>query len=227
MVRVLLKKIDRTLFRRLFKYYVNLLEKEIIGSCQTLLDVGCGANSPIKRFSGKLQYSVGVDIFEPSVIVSQGANIHTEYRVMDTLQIGSHFQERSFDCVLASDLIEHLSKEDGLRLIAMMEKIARKKVIIFTPNGFLPQSEYGGNRFQVHLSGWGVEEMRCMGYRVIGVGGWRSLRDECAYVVRRPTLFWERVSLLTQPVIKNYPEYAFQILCVKDMYTISSDVGTT
>ena len=164
MIIAALKKIDNLLFAGFCDQYPKMLEREILGSCETLLEVGCGSRSPIRRFSRNLQYSVGIDCYAPVIIESRRAAIHNEYKILDALEIGEVFAKKSFDCVLASDLIEHLSKEDGLKLIAMMEAIARKKVIIFTPNGFLPQNEYAGNEFQAHLSGWEVDEMKNKGF---------------------------------------------------------------
>jgi hypothetical protein len=95
---------------------------------------------------------------------------------MNVSDIANEIPDRSFDCVVALDLIEHLTKEDGRRLLRAMERIARRKVVIFTPQGFLPQHAVGRNEFQRHLSGWEVDEMRGMGYRVIGISGWKPLK---------------------------------------------------
>jgi len=46
------------------------------------------------------------------------------------------FKQKSFDTVLCMEVIEHLEKEEAIRLIEDMEKIARKKIIITTPVGF-------------------------------------------------------------------------------------------
>ncbi|MBU0708379.1 class I SAM-dependent methyltransferase, partial [Patescibacteria group bacterium] len=193
MFRTFLKGVDRAIFGYFYDEFYRILEKEIIGCCDTLLDVGCGTNSPIQRFSGKLGHSVGVDISE--LVEGEGfKKIHDEYKIMNALRIGEMFAEDSFDCVLASDVIEHLFKDDGLKLISLMEKIARKKVIVFTPNGFLSQDLEIGNRYQAHLSGWNVDEMKSEGYRVVGINGWRALRGKKAYVHLWPRLFWERVS---------------------------------
>jgi SAM-dependent methyltransferase len=212
-----IRKIDGAVFGRFADQYERALEREIEGCCESLLDVGCGASSPIRRFATKLKYSVGVDAFEAAIAESRLARIHTEYRVMDVMQIENQFAPRSFDCVLACDLIEHLRKPDGLTLIRMMEKIAKKKVIIFTPNGFLPQAAYDGNEFQTHLSGWDIAEMRALGYRVVGINGWKPLRGKRARFVWWPAPLWRRVSFLTQGITERHPEWAFQMLCIKEI----------
>ena len=214
-----LKKIDKKIFRPLRDKYPKTLEKEVLGSgCQTLLDIGCGSNSPIKWFSSKLMHSVGIDAHEPSLEKSREQQIHHEYKnIGDLLSLDRIFPPKSFDVCLASDLIEHLSKEDGQKLIAIMEKLAKKKVIIFTPNGFLPQKEFDGNTYQAHLSGWEVEEMKAKGYRVLGMSGWKKMKGERAELKWWPKKFWERIGLFTEPILFHFPKHSFEILCVKEL----------
>jgi hypothetical protein len=114
-------------------------------------------------------------------------------------------------------VIEHLTKEDGYNLISSMEGVAKKRAIIFTPNGFLPQDIYHDNEAQRHLSGWGPEEMRELGYRIIGIQGWKPLRGERGMIRFHPTVLWERFSLLTQILTTRLPKYAFRLLCVKEL----------
>lgn len=209
----LLRKEHHKYYVKLFPNYGIELERAV-EKCKSLLDVGCGSNSPIKSFSKKL-YCVGVDAFYPSIEKSKKLGIHNEYHKMDVLDIGKNFKPNSFDCVLASDLIEHLDKKDGFKLIEMMEKILKNKVIIFTPNGFLPQGEYDNNPWQVHKSGWTVKEMKKRGYKVIGINGWKPLRGEYARLRFRPSYFWQIISDITQLFVRNKPEKAFQILCIK------------
>lgn len=204
-----------TLFGRgqLIKY----LEQEIVPDCNSLLDLGCGSNSPISRFSSKIPYRVGVDIFDDSIWLSKKNNIHNEYITIDILDIENEFKDKAFDCVIAIDLIEHFSREDGLNLLRIMEKISKKKVIISTPNGFVPQNEYDGNRYQIHLSGWSYEEMVKMGFRIIGIGGWKILRGERGEIVWRPKIFWFLISRFTHFYTRNHPGHAFSILCIKNL----------
>jgi len=213
----MLKKILSNLYKKITnKFIPNYsieLENAINGS-KTLLDVGCGSNSPIAPFSHKF-HAIGVDAFLPSIEKSRQTNIHSEYHQIDVLDIDKSFDDKSIDCVLASDLIEHLTKEDGYKLIEKMEKIASKRIIIFTPNGFLEQGVYDNNPWQLHLSGWTVKEMQKMGYHVIGIGGWKPLRGEYAGIRYKPKFFWTMISDLSRFFVRNKPEYAFQILCIK------------
>jgi SAM-dependent methyltransferase len=212
----ILRTLDRWYFAPFTGQSARLIRRSVVGSCGSLLDVGCGSESKVKAFSSELSLSLGVDISEEAVAASRTQGIHSHYAILDITRLEQHFPDRSFDCVLASDVIEHLTKKDGDRMIAAMERIARRRVIIFTPNGFLPQRPYGGNPFQEHVSGWTVDEMTGRGYRVAGINGWRPLRGERA-VPRTPRWLTARLSYLTQPLVIDHPRSAFQLLCVKDV----------
>jgi SAM-dependent methyltransferase len=212
----IVRRVDRWYFEPFIGQSTRLIRRSVASVCGSLIDVGCGSASKVQAFSSELTYSVGVDISEDAVRESRNRGIHTAYAVIDITRLDQHFPSRSFDCVLASDVIEHLDKEAGDNLIRAMERIARRRVVIFTPNGFLPQRAYGGNPFQEHLSGWTVEEMKSRGYRVAGINGWKPLRGERA-IPRRPGWLTARLSLLTQPLVFARPRFAFQLLCVKDV----------
>src|SRR5579871_4657580 len=101
-----------TLFTRvtqpLRNQYLKLLERELVGSCESLLDVGCGDQSPIEPFAKRIRQTIGIDGFEPSIRSSQSRGVHNEYHLMNILDIGTRFQRGSFDAVVASEVIEHL-----------------------------------------------------------------------------------------------------------------------
>jgi SAM-dependent methyltransferase len=212
----ILREADYRVFGVSFQQYFDALRKTIDdGTCQSLLDIGCGERSPIFRFSKSIARTTGVDSHLPSIENSKAEGIHTDYVQMNLAGIGSRFEPRSYDCVVALDVIEHFEKADGLRLLEAMERIARKKVVLYTPNGFLAQPPTPDNPHQLHRSGWTVSEMRARGYEVVGLGGWRPLRG--AYAAPRIHPYWltERLSLLTQRFFESRPEQAFQILCTK------------
>jgi hypothetical protein len=208
-----------------FFRYDRLLTRELSRGCASLLDVGCGNNSPVRYLTGAIPRRTGVDAFAPALEESLRAGIHTDGRNVDVLDIGRHFEPQSYDCVLASDVIEHLEKVDGLRLIRDMERIARRKVVIFTPNGFLPQAPYEDNPWQTHRSGWEPDEMRALGYRLLGVNGWKGFFGERGRLTWRPRVLWKFVAIASRGWTISRPHLAFQLLCVKDLPATSERPG--
>jgi SAM-dependent methyltransferase len=212
----LLRAADERLFGRPYAHFDSLLRRAVAEDCATVLDVGCGAASPIRAFSAELQLAVGVDVHIPSLLKSRAERRHHAYCCLDVTRLAGTIAPRAFDCVLSIDVIEHLTREAGLELLRTLEGIARKRVVIFTPNGFLPQPATADNAHQEHISGWTAEEMRALGYEVFGINGWRPLRGMYADA-RRPRWLLERLSRLTERRFEANPRRAFQILCVKDV----------
>lgn len=76
--------------------------------------------------------------------------------------------DKSVDTVFALDFIEHLEKQDGIRMLREAQRVARRQVVVYTPQGFFPQSyddsdrpdRWGmdGGRWQTHRSGWDEED---------------------------------------------------------------------
>jgi len=199
-------------YKKLFPWYYDYLKKEVKG-CESVLDLGCGRSSPIRYCS--VSYSVGVELFEPYLEESKKMKVHNEYILADIRKV--EFEPKSFDCVLALDVLEHLTKKEGLSLIKKMENVAKKKIIIFTPNGFLHQDEYDGDKLQIHKSGWTVDEFKELGYEVKGINGWKPLRKEKAEFRFRPRIVNLLLSDLTQKITYYLPKLAFQLLAVKNV----------
>jgi len=209
-----LSKIYRCIYVKIFRDPIEELAIQTRG-CSSILDIGCGNSSPV-QFCSKRIYKVGVDAYLPSIKESRKKKIHNKYYHITVDKLGKIFKDKSFDCVIAYDLIEHLKKTDGQKLITEMERIARKKVIIFTPNGFMKQGAEFGNDFQRHLSGWSWIEMRRKGYDVKGMHGYKPLRGDFALPKYKPRLFWMVICDITQLVTRHLPKYAFHILCIKN-----------
>ena len=154
------------LISQIFHTSVFCLKRELEG-CSSVLDIGCGPNSPVQYCS--IRYSVGVDAFKPYIDSSKSKNIHTEYILGDIN--GINFENDSFDAVVLIEVLEHLTKEQGVELLRKAEGWAKKRVIISMPNGFLPQIQMTDTYFQMHRSGWEVREMREFGFKPYGMGG--------------------------------------------------------
>ncbi|MDO8657828.1 MAG: class I SAM-dependent methyltransferase [Candidatus Levybacteria bacterium] len=195
-------------------FYYIILNKELAGM-KSVLDVGCGARSPLADLR-KTFYSVGIDIFEPSIEQSKKTKLHDDYILGDVLKLKTLLKQRKFDAVVALDIVEHLEKKDGWKLLAEMEKVAKKKIIILTPYGFTQQHPYESNPYQIHKSGWYPKEFEKLGYKVYGMRGLRFIRGECANIKYKPWFFWGTISVLSQFVTFFFPSLSYQLIAVKD-----------
>ncbi len=176
---------------------------EALRSCGSVLDIGCGPESPVRS-------TVAMDAHLPSLRRSGGLRVAACAPRLP-------FRDRTFDAAVALDLIEHLDRARGDVLLAEMERVSRRRVIVFTPEGFLAQEARDGNPFQVHRSGWTTPDFARRGYRVTGVNGVKGLRGEAADLRWGPTRLWRTLSCLSQGMLYRFPSLCFQILCVKDV----------
>jgi 2-polyprenyl-3-methyl-5-hydroxy-6-metoxy-1,4-benzoquinol methylase len=196
------------------KSYVLSLKEKLVGY-KTVLDIGCGVNSPLGSFSESF-YSVGIDIFKPAILRSKKRGTHGDYVLAEIHHLC--FKPESFEAVLALDVLEHLKKTDGYRFMENMAKIARCALVVFTPNGFVHQLELEGNLYQVHLSGWTVAKLRKFGFQVNGINGLKILRKEKAELRFKPERLFGRFSDISQKLAYHFPNLAFQLLCVKKLH---------
>ena len=182
----------------------------------SVLDVGCGASSPLGSIK-KHFLSEGIDIFKLSINVSKKNKLHDTFKIGDIRFISKYYKQKSFDAVIALHVIEHLVKSEADQLISQMEKIAKKKVIILTPNGYQHQHAVGGNPYQVHRSGWQVEDFLARGYTVRGLRGYKNIRGELKTFRYKPWFFWGIAALLSEPILYFYPHISHQLIAVKKL----------
>lgn len=200
---------------------LHCLKKEL-ADCKTVLDLGCGPSSPV-QYCKSIKESVGVEIFAKYLKESKKNKIHTKYLKKDINKL--NFKKNSFDAVLMIEVLEHMSEKEGKRAITNAEKWAKKKVIITSPNGFIPQKEVDNNPWQKHLSGWSLKKMRKLGYRSKGLAGLKILRQEVdndtmgddlfSSMRYKPKMFWFFIAALSQTITYHMPFLAFELFSYK------------
>ena len=213
------------LVARLLHTTVHCLQRHL-RDCDTVLDLGCGPSSPLQHCN--VAWTVGVEAYPPYIRESAQAGIHSACVLGDVTRLG--FAPKSVDAVIVIEVLEHLEREDGEALLNQAARWARKRVIVTTPNGFLPQRALGGNPRQRHRSGWTVDEMRRRGFRAYGLAGWRGFHSEnrgpateeeaegLFDTIRwRPRWLWLLVSALSQLATYHLPERSFEVFCVRDL----------
>lgn len=127
----------------------------------------------------------------------------------------SEFQNDEFDIVVAFDLIEHLTKEDGYSLVYEIDRICRWTSLVFTPNGFVWQPPSRNNKFNAHISGWTPRELRSLGWKPsFGHTGFKWLFKSYglpAFDRRVPKILSYASALL----VRKIPRIAFSFSAIK------------
>lgn len=178
---------------------------------RTLLDVGCGVNSPVNYFVTRWQDLDGLDISATAFQRRQ----HNKYRRIFCQDIRDFKSEELYDVITALDFIEHVPKQDGRDILTRMEQQARR-VIIVTPNGYIPQLPDPNNPWQEHKSGWQAEDFLQRGYRVYGMFGPKALRVGTAVLRFHPKFFWGLIVWLLTPMFFWWPRRSFSLLAIYD-----------
>ena len=138
--------------------YHDIINRELKKNINSILDVGCGEGNSIEKIEkAKDVYLVGIDSYTPYLITAKKKKIYDKliHRNIKKLNI-----KESFDAVLFISVIEHLSKKDGRVILDKFEKIARKCIIVLTPNGYLKQDVSDDNPYQEHKSGKWINELK-------------------------------------------------------------------
>ena len=192
----------------------SLIAREVTGR-RRILDAGCGRASPL-GLVGLDSYKVGLDFYQSYILKSRESSIHHDYVLGDVRLLP--FKPGSFNCALATEVLEHLTRQEGTEMIKQMEKVA-EKIILTTPNGFLPT--YPGaqdNPDEKHQCGWTVSELAELGFKIYGLGGWKRLWkvDAGQAVIRfRPRKVFAALAGITELLVYRRPSLAFSLFCVK------------
>lgn len=127
----------------------------------------------------------------------------------------SNFEDGSFHLVVAIDLIEHLVKHEGYRLLYEIDRVSEVASIIFTPNGFAWQPPSLNNEFNAHISGWQPKELKKLGWRrTFGQGGAKLLIGPYARPKSSNRTFL-KIVLMTRIFLAHSPRYSFAFSAVK------------
>lgn len=96
----------------------------------------------------------------------------------DALEYLKEQPDNSFDVISIIDGIEHMDKQTGLELIPHLKRVAKKEVLLFTPqghggDGYLKNEPHnawgieGADHFQTHKSGWTALELKDLGFEML------------------------------------------------------------
>jgi len=169
--------ITRSIFTFLAKHIpftYAWLVRRMAGEPRTVLDIGCGTGhfmSLVKKNSWQI---TGIDIHKKTAEEARTSGIYKEVLVGDLVEVckGLVKDRKKYDLVFCSQVIEHISRNDGTELLNLMDKLYKKKIYVGTPRGYMvqPGEFLGDNIYQRHKSGWSELDFTSRGYKVYGVG---------------------------------------------------------
>jgi SAM-dependent methyltransferase len=177
----------------------------------TILDFGCGKgiNGYILRANRDMSKTkmIGIDVRKDHVQFTKDRRIYDKI-----IKWGSPiipFGDKSLDLILCTEVIEHMSKKDGEKLLGEIDRSCKGRVVITTPNIFIETSSKLDH--DTHKSLWTPADFRKMGYKVYGLG----FRVDVSYNDRFLKLK-QAVNYLFTPLSYLLPQISKTLLCVKD-----------
>ncbi|MBS7270672.1 MAG: class I SAM-dependent methyltransferase [Candidatus Freyarchaeota archaeon] len=145
-------------------YVLELLPKNL--QDMVIFDVGCGCGEwgfLIRTRKLGFPYIIGTDIWRPHLERLRNLKVYNELLQVKIPHIP--LREKSVDIALACELLEHLPKSDGHRLLEELDRISTKQIIVSYPLNW-PQEEIYGNPYEKHISEWLPNELAKYNYKV-------------------------------------------------------------
>jgi ubiquinone/menaquinone biosynthesis C-methylase UbiE len=129
-----------------------------------ILDVACGRGEWYPALPFGCEW-VGVDIWLPYLCQQRLQGRSLVRGTATHLPFHSH----SVDLVLCVEVLEHLSRDDGLRMLEEAKRVAKRTVIVTTPTdplGRHSQSEINGNPSERHITATSSRRLLSLGFNV-------------------------------------------------------------
>ena len=129
-----------------------------------ILDIGAGEGTYRKLIKDsdieKQGFWTAVEAWAPYVNDYKLGELYDNVIIGDACYIDyDKIDSRSFDLVIAGDVLEHMTKNEAKELIREFKNHS-KNIIISVPLLHLHQDAYKGTWFEVHLDHWTFEEMQ-------------------------------------------------------------------
>lgn len=178
---------------------------------KVILDAGCGRgiNGYLIRASRNLKGSklIGIEINDTYL------NLCKKHKIYDKLI--KHrlptvpLKDKSVDFLICLEVIEHLTKKDGLKLLDELERVSRGRIIVTTPNLFFHAD--GLEHEDDHHSLWSIQDFKKRGYKIIGMGLKTPLMLDDPFLKIKQALYF-----FMTPFSYFFPSIGAYIIAVKD-----------
>ncbi len=122
----------------------------------TVLDIGAGLR-PMPWYTPKRHVCVEPHPPYADRLKAAGYEVWCE-TALSAIETIKSWVPGSIDAIYMIDVIEHMTREQGMDVLKVLAWLEPKQIVVFTPHGFLPQEGdawgLGGEHWQRHRSGW-------------------------------------------------------------------------
>jgi SAM-dependent methyltransferase len=192
---------------------LNIINREIrkMAGTGTILDLGCGSGKATGLILSSMKgnyFVTGLDTFLPDILQAKELGIYSAF-ILANLNRHLPFAEKTFDIVMLLEVLEHLPRAEGKRLLSEMESVARKGVIVSTP-AFLDRRRVGTEDEDTacnlelyknkphkmpHINIWSENDYSVLGYTVkrangVHVSGLPPFLNDVFGVLSSPFSYW-------------------------------------
>jgi len=192
---------------------------------RTVLDLGCGYGhwGQLLRTHyhsddpDRAARVTGVDIHEGNIAFCRATGMYDVLACADAVEFLARQAPGAFDTVIATELIEHLPKDAGERLLDEVARVAARVAILSTPNWVYlrpgAMTMTGFNEHEHHISSWTAAEFRRRGFTVRGVG--HKARQWPVRGVNRLLDTFPTLDLMLGAWAVRHPAIALQLLAYR------------
>lgn len=178
---------------------------------KTVLDLGCGRglNGCLLHGSRDLRGTtlIGLEINDEYIKACKEHKIYDKILKHELPTIP--LKDKSVDLIICIEVIEHLTREEGVKLLDEIDRVGKGRVIISTPNMFFHTIE--GEDEDEHKSLWTVKDFKSRGYRVYGMGLKMPLLWGDKFLQIKQALYY-----LFTPLSYIFPKISGGLIAVKD-----------
>lgn len=112
-------------------------------------------------------------------------------RLADVRDIPKLFAKERVDIAWCLDILEHLEKQEAVKLLMSLERIARLQIVVFLPLGYFPQDRdpagFEDPDLLRHRSSWKEEDLVRLGYQCQRLAGFHwDIRMYCSSLAEVP-----------------------------------------
>lgn len=162
--------------------YPTVIKAVLATQPLTILDLGIGKGmngAGIRNWYSIEAVLIGVEGYEEYENPLWGASYDAVFRmeIINSLEaLISHkllpecmYPNGVFDMVIMTDVLEHFTKKDGVKVLNLIKKVAGKSALITTPYEFFEQQHE--NPYEAHKSHWTVKELAALGFMPVEYNG--------------------------------------------------------